>query len=72
MNRIYIETYGCANNMAESQIMAGILTRNNFEIINNIELSDVVILNTCSVKNATINKIICRMMEIQKKYPAGT
>jgi len=69
MNRIYIETYGCANNMAESQIMAGILTRNNFEIINNIELSDVVILNTCSVKNATINKIICRMREIQKKYP---
>jgi len=65
---VYIETYGCSNNLAESQIMAGLLTRSGFEIVKSIELADIIILNTCSVKATTVNKIIFRIEQIKRNY----
>lgn len=66
---VYIETYGCSNNLAESQIMAGLLARAGFELVKDIEISNIIILNTCSVKETTINKILHRIQELQRKYP---
>jgi len=68
MQTIYIETYGCSNNIAESEIIGGILQRAGFEITKNIELADIVILNTCGVKETTIKKNLYRIEEILKKY----
>lgn len=68
MRNIYVETYGCSNNIAESQMIKGILSRKGFIIVNNIENSDIIIINTCSVKEATVNKILYRIKEITKKY----
>lgn len=69
MQNIYIETYGCSNNIAESQIMKGILSRRGFILVNRIEDSDIIIINTCSVKEATTNKILYRIKEIVSSYP---
>ncbi|MEM7816440.1 MAG: tRNA (N(6)-L-threonylcarbamoyladenosine(37)-C(2))-methylthiotransferase [Candidatus Aenigmatarchaeota archaeon] len=69
MQNIYIETYGCSNNSAESQIIKGILSRKGFILINNIEDSDIIIINTCSVKEATVNKMLYRIKEISIRYP---
>lgn len=66
--KIYIETYGCASNQNDSQIMAGILNKEGFEIVNSIENSDIIILNTCIVKSVTENKIIYRIKELQKEH----
>ena len=68
MQTIYIETYGCTNNIAESEIMGGILQRIGFEITKNIENADIVTINTCGVKETTIKKIIYRINEIKEKY----
>ncbi len=69
MPNVYIETYGCSANQAESEIMAGLLSRANFNIVENIEIADVVLINSCFVKTQTEQKIIFRIKEIQKKYP---
>lgn len=67
--QVYIETYGCSSSRNDSQIMAGLLTRSGFNIVNNIDLADVIIINTCIVKQVTENKIRFRISQIQKTYP---
>jgi MiaB-like tRNA modifying enzyme len=60
--RIYIETYGCTLNQADSDIMAALLSKHR--LVESAEESDVVILNTCTVKGATENKIFDRMKRL--------
>ena len=69
MPNVYIQTYGCSENLGESEIMAGLLTKSGFDIVKNIENSDLVILNTCYVKSPTEQKILFRIKDIQEKYP---
>jgi len=68
MPMVYIETYGCAANQSDSEIMAGLLARAGFQIVSNIEDADIVILNTCVVKRATENRMYERIKELNKKY----
>lgn len=69
MQNIYVETYGCSNNIAESQIIKGILSSKGFITVNSIENSDFIIINTCSVKEATVNRMLYRIKDISIKYP---
>lgn len=69
MSNVYIETYGCSENIGESEIMSGILARSGFSVVNDIENSDLVIFNTCYVKSVTEQKIFFRINEVREKYP---
>jgi len=62
---IYIETYGCSANQNNSEILAGILSRANFIITNNIGLADIIIINTCMVKSKTESKIKRRIQDLK-------
>ncbi|RLJ04927.1 MAG: hypothetical protein DRP08_00430 [Candidatus Aenigmatarchaeota archaeon] len=64
---IYIETYGCAANQSDSEIMAGLLSKAGFDIVHNIELADIIIINTCVVKGTTERKILFRIKELAEK-----
>jgi threonylcarbamoyladenosine tRNA methylthiotransferase CDKAL1 len=66
MIKFFIETYGCALNTSDSEKMAGILEENGFIQTFNIEDSNVIILNSCTVKTPTENKIYKRLREIEK------
>lgn len=66
---VYIETYGCSANQNNSEILAGILSRAGFMITNNIELAEIIILNTCIVKSKTESKIKRRIQDISKQNP---
>lgn len=66
---IYIKTYGCSANQNNSEILAGILSQAGFIITNNIELADILIINTCIVKSKTESKIKRRIQDISKEYP---
>ncbi|MFB6076304.1 MAG: tRNA (N(6)-L-threonylcarbamoyladenosine(37)-C(2))-methylthiotransferase [Candidatus Aenigmatarchaeota archaeon] len=68
MNRIYIETYGCTANQSDGEIMKGLLNRSGFQIVNNEDLADIFIINTCSVKQTTENKIRSRIKELKRKF----
>lgn len=63
--KIFIKTYGCQANISDSEQLAGLLDKDN-EIINSIEESDLVIVNTCSVKDKTQNKEIEFIKNIPK------
>ena len=67
--KVYIETYGCTFNKADSQIIAGVLNENQIDIVDNIEDSDVIILNTCYVKLPTENKVVYKIQKLQEKFP---
>ncbi|MCK5108010.1 MAG: tRNA (N6-isopentenyl adenosine(37)-C2)-methylthiotransferase MiaB, partial [Nanoarchaeota archaeon] len=56
MEKIYFETYGCALNFADSEIMMGILKKEGYQITDNIDDANLIIINTCTVKGPTDNK----------------
>ena len=66
--KVYIETYGCTFNQADSQIIAGILNENEIDIVDNIDEADIIIVNTCYVKLPTENKVTYKIQQLQEKY----
>ena len=66
-NYIYIETYGCSANQNNSEIMSGILRSSGYQITNNEQIAEIIILNTCIVKNKTENKIKRRIQDISNQ-----
>jgi threonylcarbamoyladenosine tRNA methylthiotransferase CDKAL1 len=66
---VYIETYGCTFNQADSQIMAGLLLENNINICSNPQESDIILINTCYVKYPTEQKVLNRLNQFQTNFP---
>ncbi len=56
--KIFIKTYGCQANIADSERMAGILESRGHEIVGSENEADKIIVNSCSVKNKTQSKIL--------------
>ncbi len=67
--KVAIETFGCTFNKADSQIMAGKLSDAGMELVDNIEDADVIIVNSCYVKQPTESKVTTRIQKLQKNYP---
>ncbi|MCX6821043.1 MAG: tRNA (N(6)-L-threonylcarbamoyladenosine(37)-C(2))-methylthiotransferase [Candidatus Aenigmarchaeota archaeon] len=64
MPAVFIETFGCAANQADSEFIAGLLERAGFETAASPADADIVVLNTCIVKTPTENRIVRRMQGI--------
>lgn len=64
--KVYIETYGCAANKADSNIMKSLLISRGYSIADTISNADIVILNTCTVRGETERKIVKRIREIEE------
>ncbi|MDX9791707.1 MAG: tRNA (N6-isopentenyl adenosine(37)-C2)-methylthiotransferase MiaB [Candidatus Kapaibacterium sp.] len=62
---VYIETYGCQMNVNDSEIVAGILQQSGYSITDMIEKSDVILLNTCSVRDNAEVKIEKRLQHLR-------
>ena len=67
LKTVYIETYGCSANQNNSEILAGILSQAGFALTNNLELADLVIVNSCVVKGKTESKIKRRIQDLKSK-----
>ena len=48
--KFYIESYGCAMNFADSEIVASILQNEGFGATKNFEEADLILVNTCSIR----------------------
>lgn len=66
--KVYIDTFGCTFNQGDSQIMAGLLQEDNAKIVPKMEDADVIIINTCYVKQPTEQKVINRIKKIQEQF----
>jgi threonylcarbamoyladenosine tRNA methylthiotransferase CDKAL1 len=67
--KIYLETYGCTFNQADSEIMAALLMDNGAKIVDSLEEADLIVINTCYVKQPTQQKIINHIHKMQEKFP---
>ncbi len=59
--KLYIETYGCQMNVADSEIVANILTQNNYQITDNYKNADIILINTCAVRESAENRVFGRL-----------
>ncbi|RZJ56094.1 MAG: tRNA (N6-isopentenyl adenosine(37)-C2)-methylthiotransferase MiaB, partial [Flavobacterium sp.] len=64
--RFYIESYGCAMNFADSEVVASILQDNGFSPTVNIEMSDLILINTCSIREKAEQTVRKRLTEFKK------
>ncbi len=62
----YIESYGCAMNFADSEVVASILGKNGFGSTRNIEIADLILLNTCSIREKAEQTVRKRLKEFRK------
>lgn len=69
---LYIESYGCAMNFSDSEIIASILEKDGFTTINSDKDADVIFLNTCAIRDNAENRIWTRLQDLKhlkKKNP---
>jgi MiaB-like tRNA modifying enzyme len=69
MKKVYIETFGCSFNQADSQIMKGLLSKDGFKIVDNPREADLLIINTCYVKTPTQERVTHRIKLLQRMSP---
>jgi tRNA-2-methylthio-N6-dimethylallyladenosine synthase len=63
MKRVFLETYGCQMNVADSELMAGVLERAGMELVPTPENADAVILNTCAIREHAELRVLGRLGE---------
>ena len=61
MKKLYIETYGCQMNVADSEVVASVMKMADYETCETLDEADAVFLNTCSVRDNAEQKIIHRL-----------
>ncbi len=61
MKKLYIETYGCQMNVADSEVVASIMQMAGYETTESLDQADAVFLNTCSVRDNAEQKIYRRL-----------
>jgi len=64
MKKLFIETYGCQMNVADSEVVASVMQMAGYELCEKIEEADAVFLNTCSVRDNAEQKIYHRLDEL--------
>ena len=62
----YVESYGCAMNFADSEVVASILEKNGFGSTRNLELADLILINTCSIREKAELTVRKRLTEFRK------
>lgn len=65
MKKLFIETYGCQMNVADSEVVASIMGQAGYELSENQEEADAILLNTCSVRENAELKIYSRLEFLQ-------
>ena len=61
MKKLYIETYGCQMNVADSEVVASVMQMAGYEHTENLDEADAVFLNTCSIRDNAEQKIYHRL-----------
>jgi tRNA-2-methylthio-N6-dimethylallyladenosine synthase len=70
--RFYIESYGCAMNFADSEVVASILHKEGFGATKNVEEADLIFVNTCSIREKaeqTVRKRLTEFRKLKKNRP---
>ena len=70
--KLFIQSYGCAMNFSDSEIVASILSKNGYNTTPNLEDAELVLINTCSIRDKaeqTVRKRLEKFNSLKKKNP---
>ena len=71
--KIFLESYGCAMNFSDSEVVASIMSKNGFSLTKNLEEADAVFINTCAIRDnaeQTVRKRLKHFNQLKKNKPA--
>lgn len=71
MKKLFIETYGCQMNVADSEVVASIMQMAGYELCENEAEADAIFLNTCSIRENAENKIYGRLETLHAEQKKG-
>lgn len=63
---VYIETYGCQMNKADSELMAGLMLKSGYLLTKDIPAADVILVNTCAVREHAEDRVLGRMADFNR------
>ncbi len=63
--KLFLETYGCQMNVADSEVVAAIMQTIDYEVTDDMEAADAVFINTCSIRDNAEQKILSRLQFFQ-------
>ena len=64
--KLYVETYGCQMNLADSELMLGLLQPHGFEPTRQPDAADVILVNTCAIRERAEERIVGRLGDLRK------
>lgn len=65
--KLYLESYGCQMNFSDSEVVASILSQDGYETTRNMDEADVILLNTCSIRENAEQRVRNRLTEFKIK-----
>ncbi len=65
--KLYIESYGCQMNFSDSEVVASIMKNDGYATTRNVDEADVVLINTCSIRENAETRVRNRLTEFKKK-----
>lgn len=71
MKRVYVETYGCQMNVADTELMLGVLGRVGYVSTEDPSRADVMLVNTCAVRDNAEQRVVGRMGELKRYKRPG-
>jgi len=64
--KLYIETYGCQMNVVDSEVVAAILLQHHYDVTEDINEADLVLVNTCSIRDNAEQRVRARIRDLRK------
>jgi len=71
MPHVYIETYGCQMNVSDSELLLGVLARDGYVRTDDPAVADVLLVNTCAVRDHAEQRVLGRMGELKRHKRPG-
>ena len=68
---VYIETYGCQMNVSDTELMLGKLVESGYESISEPDTADVILINTCAIREHAEQRVIGRIGEMKSRMKHG-
>ncbi len=65
--KLYVESYGCAMNFSDSEVVASIMSENGYTTTRDVEEADVVLINTCSIREKAESTVRNRLTNFKKR-----
>ena len=69
---VYIETYGCQMNVSDTELMLGSLEARGYQPVDGPEGADVILVNTCAIRDHAEQRVIGRLGELKRHMKAGS